>query len=66
MSKAHLDAPKGTQQILLDHLEAAFRRIGFEGDEIESSKKSVPKCIQLALTRDFSILKLGVSASSTV
>ena len=44
MPKAHFDAPKGTQQILLDHLEAVFRRIGFEGDKMEP--KLIPKCGQ--------------------
>ena len=44
MTKAYVDAPKGTQQILLDHLEAVFRRIGFEGDEMEP--KLIPKCVQ--------------------
>ena len=44
MPKAHFDTPKGTQQILLYHLEAVFRRIGFEGDEMEP--KLVPKCVQ--------------------
>ena len=44
MPKTHFDAPKGTQQILLNHLEAVFRRIRFEGDEMEP--KLVPKCAQ--------------------
>ena len=44
MPKTHFDAPKGTQQMLLDHLEAVFRGIGFEGDEMEA--KLVPTCIK--------------------
>ena len=44
MLKAPFDTPKDTQQILLDHLEAVFRRIGFEGDEMEA--KLVPKRAQ--------------------
>ena len=44
MPKAHFDIPKGTQQILLNHLGAVLRRIGFEGDEMKP--KLVPKCGQ--------------------
>ena len=36
MPKAHLDTPKGAQQILLDHPEAFFRRIGLESDKMEA------------------------------
>ena len=41
MSKAHFDTPKGAQQMLLDHLEAFFRRIGLESTKMNS--KLVPK-----------------------